>query len=118
MSWKQWKTIKLERLTKKGKNINRMSLVEFTRTFKEILVEYLKQLKDMSQHQFNKVWQMKNFNQALENMEIGQILFIHDFSQNILLYIQDEVSGAHWDHKQVTIHPTTCFYATKLSRKS
>ena len=94
---------------KKGKNIKRMSLVEFIGTFKEILVEYLKQLKDMSQHQFNKGWQLKNFNRTLENMEIGQVLFVHNFSQNILLYIQDEVLGAHWDHKQLTIPPNHLF---------
>ena len=35
---------------------------------------------------------------------------MHDYSQNILLYVQDEVSSAHWDHEQVAVHPTICFY--------
>ena len=26
------------------------------------------------------------------------------------MYNQDEPSGAHWDHEQITIHPTACFY--------
>ena len=35
---------------------------------------------------------------------------MHDFSQNLLLIIQEEVSAAHWDHKQATIHPTVVYY--------
>ena len=35
---------------------------------------------------------------------------MHDFSQNLLLIIQEEVSAAHWDHEQATIHPTVVYY--------
>ena len=35
---------------------------------------------------------------------------MHDFSQNLLLIIQEEVSAAHWDHEQATIHPTVAYY--------
>ena len=38
------------------------------------------------------------------------MLLVHDFSQNLLLYAQDEVSAAHWDHEQVTLHPTVVYY--------
>ena len=45
------------------------------------------------------------------------MIFVHDFSQNLLLINQDEVSSAHWDHEQVTIHPTVCFYACEKCGK-
>ena len=35
---------------------------------------------------------------------------MHDFSQNLLLIIQEEVSAAHWDHEQATVHPTVVYY--------
>ena len=38
------------------------------------------------------------------------MLLVHDFSQNLLLYAQDEVSAAYWDHEQVTLHPTVVYY--------
>ena len=38
------------------------------------------------------------------------MLLVHDFSQNVLWYAQDEVGAAHWDHEQATIHPTVAYY--------
>ena len=57
-----------------------------------------------------KIWQLKQFNISLQNLRKGQVLFVHDFSQNLLLVAQDEVSTAHWDHEQVTLHPTVVYY--------
>ena len=37
-------------------------------------------------------------------------MFVHDFSQNLLLYSQDEPQSRHWVHKQITIHPTVVYY--------
>ena len=61
-------------------------------------------------HQFIKIWQLKQFNISLQNLRKGQVLFVHDFSQNLLLVTQDEVSAAHWDHEQVTLLPTVVYY--------
>ena len=47
---------------------------------------------------------------TLQNLQRGQLLLVHDFSQNLLLIAQDEVPGMHWDHEQATIHPTVAFY--------
>ena len=71
---------------------------------------YTKQLQSMSLHQFFKVWQLRNFNLTINNLQRGQVLFVHDFQQNLLLITQDESSGSHWDHPQLTIHPTSVYY--------
>ena len=71
---------------------------------------YFKQLREMSVHQFFKIWQLHNFNLLLSNIWRGQVLFVHDFQQNLLLLTQDETLAAHWDHPQLTIHPTALFY--------
>ena len=115
--WKQWALKELERMGKNGKPIKRMALEEHKGTYEEILNEYITQLDSMSLHQFNKLWQLKNFNETLRNLQVGQVLFVHDFSQNLLMYIQDEASGAHWDHEQVTIHPTVAFYVCETCGK-
>ena len=69
----------------------------------------MKQLKSISHHQFRsmKIWQLQNFTSAKEHLQPGQLLCIHDFSQNLLLLYQDEVGSKHWDHEQITLHPTS-----------
>ena len=54
--------------------------------------------------------QLRNFNLTINNLQRGQVLFVHDFQQNLLLITQDESSGSHWDHPQLTIHPTSVYY--------
>ena len=46
----------------------------------------------------------------MNNLQPGQVLFVPDFQQNLLLLIQDETSASHWDHPQLMIHPTAVFY--------
>ena len=71
---------------------------------------YMEQLQKMSLHQFFKIWQLQNFNLTMNNLQPGQVLFMHDFQQNLFLLIQDETSASHWDHPQLMIHPTAVFY--------
>ena len=75
-----------------------------------LLDKYLEQFNKISLHQFMKIWQLKQFNISLQNLCKGQVLLVHDFIQNLLLYAQDEVSAAHWEHEQVTLHPTVVYY--------
>ena len=105
--WTQWKN---KKVFNGKKNVNRMLPQTITGTTEELFKEYLKKLKSISLHQFMKVWQLKMFNLSLRNLRKGQVLLVHDLSQNLLLFAQDEVPGAHWDHEQATIHPTVAYY--------
>ena len=81
-----------------------------TRSIVNLMKLYTKQLQSMSLHQFFKVWQLRNLNLTINNLQRGQVLFVHDFQQNLLLVTQDESSGSNWDHPQLTIHPTSVYY--------
>ena len=105
--WTQWQN---KKVFNGKKDVNRMLPTLHTGTLEDIFKEYIKQLKSISRHQFMKIWQLKNFNMALHHLRYGQLLLVHDFSQNLLLFAQDEVPGAHWDHEQATIHPTVAYY--------
>ena len=89
VSWTQWENRTIYRPNRK-KPAKRMYHVKNKGTMKRILNQYITQLEDRSFHQFSKIWQMKQFNCALRNLRKGQVMFVHDFSQNILLYCQDE----------------------------
>ena len=47
---------------------------------------------------------------TLRYLQCGQVLFVHNFQMNLMLFTQDEVSGTHWDHPQITVHPTSAFF--------
>ena len=108
IEWHQWDTIKSQ--TKKGKDNRKLKQVLIGGTVEMLFEDYMEKLEFMSFHQFSKIWQMKQFNLCRRNLRKGQIILVHDFSQNILLYAAEEPQGAHWDHQQITVHPTVCYY--------
>ena len=108
VSWKQWDSVKY--FDKSGKSKSKTELVQHTGSIVNLMNTFFKQLRKMSCHQFFKIWQLHNFNLSLSNLQRGQVLFVHDFQQNLLLLTQDEALAAHWDHPQLTIHPTAFFY--------
>ena len=101
--WKQWKNIPY---TKNGVTKRKMGDEVNTGNLKRLVCDYSTHLDSMSLHQFNKIYQLRQFNLCMKNLKKGQVLFVHDFSQNLLLYTQNEPQGCHWDHNQITIHPT------------
>ena len=76
----------------------------------KLLTLYFKQLKMIAMHQFQKLWKLQNFNMILRYLQCGQVLFVHDFQMNLMLFTQDEPVETHWDHPQITIHPTSAFF--------
>ena len=45
-----------------------------------------------------------------KNILVGDLIFVHDFTQNYLCQHQNECQGLHWCHKQVTIMLTVVHY--------
>ena len=107
IQWKQWKNITY---TKNEEEKHKMGDDIETGTNQTLFNSYMQQLQEMSLHQFNKVWQLKQLKSAINSLKVGKVLIVHDFSQNLLLYDQDEPQGRHWDHEQVTIHPSVAYY--------
>ena len=108
VTWRQWEQIKIG--DKKGKAKYRTELRMKTGSIVNLMKLYTQQLQSMSLLQFFKVWQLGIFNLTINNLQRSQVLFVHDFQQNLLLITQDESSGSHWDHPQLTIYPTSVYY--------
>ena len=108
VSWQQWGDVKYI-----GRDSNRKkktALITYYGSVAKLLALYFKQLKMIAMHQFQKLWQLQNFNMTLRYSQHGQVLFVHDFQMNLMLFTQDEPAGTHWDHPQITIHPTSAFF--------
>ena len=73
----------------------------------DLLMEHM---YNMSEHTFMALWNYVQYKQAKKNILMGDVTFVHDFTQNYLCKHQNEVQGLHWHHKQVTIMPTVAHY--------
>ena len=49
----------------------------------------------------------------LTDQQIGDVLIVNDFAQNYLCLHQNEPQGMHWEHKQVSLHPTVVYFRCK-----
>ncbi|CAG2230155.1 unnamed protein product [Mytilus edulis] len=54
---------------------------------------------------FRANYQQKVQNSIIEDMPHDQCVVVMDFSENMSLQSQDEIESAHWNIRQVTIHP-------------
>ena len=105
--WQQWEKVPY---VVNGKKKTKTCLVMHHGSMATLLALFFKQLKEIAMHQFQKLWQLRNFNFMLRHLQKGQVLFVHDFQMNFMLFVPDEPSGVHWDHPQLTVHPTSIFY--------
>ena len=64
----------------------------------------------MAIHSFNASWQYCQYKEAKRNIRPGDVIFVHDFTQNYLCKHQNECQGLHWRHEQVTVMPTVVHY--------
>ena len=108
VSWQQWGDVKY--IGHDGNRKKKTALIMYYGSVAKLLALYFKQLKMIAMHQFQKLWQLWNFNMTLHYLQHGQVLFVHDFQMNLMLYTKDEPGGTHWDHPQITVHPTSAFF--------
>ena len=79
-------------------------------SYQDLIDAYITQLNFMAEHTFMASWNYSQFKLAKKNLLPGQVLLVHDFAQNYLCLMQNEPQGMHWEHKQVTLHPTVAYY--------
>ena len=79
-------------------------------SYQDLIDRYIAQLNFMVEHTFMASWNYCQFKLAKKNLLPGQVLLVHDFAQNYLCLMQNEPQGMHWEHKQVTWHPTVAYY--------
>ena len=71
------------------------------------MFSYLKQLLDsFPGHQFRAKWQQEQMNRNLENLPIGEVCCVHDYSENYSCPYQDQIQSLYFSQAQVSIHVT------------
>ena len=82
-------------------------------SYRDLINLYVKQIHAMSEHTFLASWNYVQFKKCKNNLQVGDILIVNDFAQNYLCLHQNEPQGMHWEHKQVTLHPTVVYFRCK-----
>lgn len=75
LQWKQWQNVPY---VKSGIMKNRMGDKEHSGNLSYLVGKYMEQLNTMSIHQFNKIYQVKQFNICLQSLRKGQVLLVHN----------------------------------------
>ena len=79
-------------------------------SYSDLIDKYVDILDAMAEHVFMASWNYCQFKAAKQNILHGEVVVVHDFAQNYLCLLQNEPQGMHWEHKQVTLHPSVAFY--------
>ena len=77
----------------------------------EMLIQALeKDLKGLASHVKTAKWQRTQYNQLRDNIPEGSAVVTIDFAENYLCVHQNEIQSAHWNYKQVSVHPCVLQY--------
>ena len=82
-------------------------------SYSDLINMYVRHVAHMSEHTFFASWNYVQFKKCRNNLQIGDVLIVNDFAQNYLCLHQNEPQGMHWEHKQVTLHPTVVYFRCK-----
>ena len=75
-------------------------------SYLDLIELYVNHLHSMAEHTFMATWNYCQFKRARTNIKPGELLLVNDFAWNYLCLLENEPQGMHWEHKQVTLHPT------------
>ena len=112
---KQWET-KREKIPGSDKYRSFMHWRHDRLSYKDLIEKYVKLITPISAHSFLAAWNFHQYLVCKNNLETGQVLFVHDYAQNYLCKHQHEIQALHWSHKQVTIHPSCISYRCPVDK--
>ena len=85
-------------------------MVKVSGTVAQLISDIKEQCFKIACHLFDAVWQYRQLNEAKANLQTNTLLMVLDFAENYRTIFQDEVQNAHWNYRQVTVHPLVTYY--------
>jgi hypothetical protein len=107
VQFNQWETINEKYEDKKGNMKDSKRWVQRVKRIKvsDAVEEVKTAIESFTSHIFRSDYQQRMQNNIISDLPIDHCLVVMDFSENLSLKPQDEIESAHWNIKQVTIHP-------------
>ena len=84
----------------------RLQLVEMQTHPGEMFLYFTKLLETFPAHRFRAKWQHEQLQNLLENLPLGHVCCIHDYSENYSCQHQDQIQSLYYGQTQASIHLT------------
>ena len=84
----------------------RLQLVQMQTRPDEMFLYLIKLLETFPAHRFRAKWQHEQLQNLLENLPLGHVCCIHDYSENYLCQHQDQIQSLYYGQTQASIHVT------------
>lgn len=90
--------------------VDRCCLETIIKSTDDFVDSFIESVPKVIQHDFIAKQQAEYFQTVKNNLEIGEVLVVADFSENYSFLLQNSVQGVYWNNRQATIHPFACYY--------
>ncbi|KAK0169394.1 hypothetical protein PV328_012113 [Microctonus aethiopoides] len=98
--------------------VDRCSLETILKSTDDFIDLFVESIPKLLQHDFIAQQQAKYYQTIKNNLEIGQVLVVADFSENYAFLLQNSVQGVYWNNSQATVHPFACYYRLSNENES
>ena len=106
VKWKCYDYVATGKLTSSGDQQKNITLVQQETAPKELFQYFIKLLEAYPLHQFIAVWQKNQLDDLLENLPLGHVVCIHDYSESYSCRGQKEMQSQYFDVNKTSLHIT------------
>lgn len=107
--WKRFDYVLTGKVTASGEPQKKIALVQKETCPKELFQYFFKLLEEYPYHQFMAIWQRKQLDELLENLPLGHVVSIHDYSESYSCRGQNEIQSQYFDVNKASLHITVLF---------
>ena len=97
------------KLTSSGEQQKKIALVQKETPPKDLFQYFINLLDTYLLHQFMALWQRKQLYDLLENLPLGHVVCIHDYSESYACRAQNEIQSQYFDVNKASLHTTVMF---------
>jgi len=108
VKWKRFDYMACGKLTISGGQ-QKIALVQKETLPKELFQYFINLLDTYPHHQFMALWQRKDLDDLLENLPLGHVVCIHDYSESYACTGQNEIQSQYFDVNKASLHITVMF---------
>lgn len=97
------------KVTSSGEQQKKIALVQKETSPKELFLYFIELLDTYPHHQFMAIWQRKQLDDLLENLPLGHVVCVHDYSESYACRGQNEIQSQYFDVNKASLHITVMF---------
>ena len=109
VKWKRFEYVASGKVTSSGEQQKKIALVQKETSPKELFQYFIELLDTYPHHHFMAIWQRKQLDDLLENLPLGHVVCVHDYSESYACRGQNEIQSQYCDVNKASLHITVMF---------